>query len=157
MTRPYDDHVRSNCPPRRGRGASPIRLRPAQPSAHAYLRGVRHYIAVLVWVHRKDRREAERSVRNLFQAWNSVANGPGILPTVDMVAYALASFGELREAKRLLDLAEATRTAKDIMISPHYSLTHEDARNLVGPYEPTDPADDFSSLTAAALQAVWLL
>ncbi len=120
MTRPYDDHVRSNCPPRRGRGASPIRLRPAQPSAHAYLRGVRHYIAVLVWVQRKERREAERSVRSLFQAWNSVASGPVILPAVDMVAYALASFGESREAKRLLDLAEATRTAKDIMISPQY-------------------------------------
>ncbi len=134
-----------------------IALDPSRPSVHAFLKGVRHYLAVLLWVAKQDRRQTERSIRELFHAWSSVSRGPAILPAVDIVAYALGVFGHIKAGKELLDGSDALRQKLGQDVSPHYSLTHENARALLGPYEPVDPPESCAALCRTAQNAVWFL
>jgi len=134
-----------------------IALDPAKPSVHAFLLGVRHYLGVLLGVAKEDRRQTERSIRELFRAWSSVSRGPAILPAIDIVAYSLAVFGHVSAGKGILDGSDALRQKMALDVSPHYSLTHENARELVGPYEPVDPPESFAALCRTAQNAVWFL
>ncbi len=132
-------------------------LDPARPADHSLLTGVRHYLGVILHARQSDRRATERAARNLFQAWSSVSNGPAILPAIDVLAYALASFGKLDSGKALLDAADAVREEKRILVSPHYALTYENVRELVGPSDRVEPLDSFESLFRKAQNAIWSL
>lgn len=130
---------------------------PNRGSFYAFLQGVRHYLGVLLGVAKADRRETEQSARDLFQAWSSMSNSPSILPAADILAFALASFGHLEAGKRLLDQGEALRRRHDVPLSPHYSLTYEEARALVGPYEPVEAPESYVDLSRDAQRSIWFL
>jgi predicted ATPase/DNA-binding SARP family transcriptional activator len=132
-------------------------LAPTIPTVHSFIHGVLQYLSVLLSVHKRDRRATARASDRLVKAWSSVSSKPTILPIVDVIAYALASFGCLEQARRLLDESDAMRLKLSQVVSPHYSVTYEEARALVGPRQSVTCPETCEALFESARNALWLL
>jgi predicted ATPase len=123
----------------------------------AFTRGVGHYLGTLMGNLQGNRSLSARSLDGLLAAWGTAASQPTVIPAIDLLAWALGLFGFPTEGKRLLDESDALREARGLPLSPHFSLTYEDARELLGPREEVAPPESIEALFSHARRALWLL